>query len=258
MTETIYRGPREWDAEVYDRISDPQMSWGLEVLERLELAGDETVLDAGCGTGRVTGALLERLPRGRVIAVDGSPAMIAKAREVLPPKVETIVADLGDFELSEPVDAVLSTAVFHWLPDHDALLGCLRAAMRPGARLVAQCGGYGNVAALAAAARAVGGRPPFDEHLKDWPGPWNFAKPEETSDRLERAGFVEVRCWLEPKLVQPQDPAGVLRTCTLGPHLERLPERLHDDFVAAVMAKLPEPLRLEYVRLNIDATADEG
>ena len=76
-------GPREWDAETYDAVSDPQFEWGMEVLERLELRGDETALDAGCGSGRVTAELLERLPEGRVIAVDGSEAMIEKARERL-------------------------------------------------------------------------------------------------------------------------------------------------------------------------------
>ncbi len=63
---------REWDAETYDAVSDPQFNWGMEVLDRLELRGDEAVLDAGCGSGRVTAELARRLPRGRLIAVDGS------------------------------------------------------------------------------------------------------------------------------------------------------------------------------------------
>ena len=74
-------GPREWDAETYDAIADPQFEWGVEVLEGVVLAGDETVLDAGAGSGRVTERLLERLPQGRVIALDGSKDMIEKARE---------------------------------------------------------------------------------------------------------------------------------------------------------------------------------
>jgi trans-aconitate 2-methyltransferase len=57
-------GPREWDAEAYDAISDPQLEWGMEVLERLELRGDESVIDAGCGSGRITAELLNRIPEG--------------------------------------------------------------------------------------------------------------------------------------------------------------------------------------------------
>jgi trans-aconitate 2-methyltransferase len=76
-------GPREWDAETYDAISDPQFSWGMEVLERLELRGDEATIDAGCGSGRVAEQLVDRLPSGSLLAVDASEAMIAKARERL-------------------------------------------------------------------------------------------------------------------------------------------------------------------------------
>lgn len=255
MSETSHTGPREWDAEVYDRVSAPQLSWGLEVLERLDLEGDEVVLDAGCGTGRVTRVLAERVPRGRVIAVDGSEAMIAKARSALPENVETRVADLAELELAEPVDAVLSTAVFHWLPDHEVLFRRLRAAMRPGARLVAQCGGHGNVAALGAAAHSVGARPRFDRFLASWTGPWNFATAEETAARLAASGFRGIRCWLEPRQVTPEDPHAFLRTVTLGPHLARLPETLRGDYVDAIAAELPVPVTLDYVRLNIDAIA---
>ncbi|MFL5957235.1 MAG: class I SAM-dependent methyltransferase, partial [Solirubrobacterales bacterium] len=84
--------PREWDATTYDRVSTPQLEWGLRVLDRLPLRGDERVLDAGCGSGRVTARLAERLPRGHVVAVDASAAMVARAREALPPDAEVLQA----------------------------------------------------------------------------------------------------------------------------------------------------------------------
>jgi trans-aconitate 2-methyltransferase len=123
-------GAREWDAETYDTVSDPQFEWGMEVLERLELCGDETVVDAGCGSGRVTAELVERLrPGGRVIAVDGSVAMVEKAKERLGETAGYLVSDLLELELEEPVDLVFSTATLHWIPDHDALFARLRAAL---------------------------------------------------------------------------------------------------------------------------------
>ena len=79
---------REWDGCSYDRISGPQQQMGVEVLARLELGGDETVLDVGCGSGRITEALAARLPRGTVIAVDESPSMAAAARERLGERAE--------------------------------------------------------------------------------------------------------------------------------------------------------------------------
>src|SRR6185437_12289625 len=109
---------REWDGSSYDRISGVMQSMGLDVLERLELAGEETVIDAGCGSGRVTEALIERLPEGHVIGVDGSASMIEAARERLGDGAELIVSDLLELEVQAPVDAILSTAIFHWIRDH--------------------------------------------------------------------------------------------------------------------------------------------
>jgi trans-aconitate 2-methyltransferase len=148
--------PRDWDGASYDRIAAPMTRWGTDVLERLPLRGDETVLDAGCGSGRVTERLAERLPRGRGIALDGSPSMVDAARTRLAhfgDRIAYAVADLGRPLPIEPasVDAVLSTATFHWVPDHAALFRNLAAVVRPGGRLVAQCGGAGNIATIRAA-----------------------------------------------------------------------------------------------------------
>lgn len=245
-------GPREWDGEAYDRIADPMTRWGSSVLDRLTLTGDETVLDAGCGSGRVTEQLLERLPRGHVIALDGSPSMVEAARRRLVrfgDRVIFVVADLGSSlpVAAASVDAVLSTATFHWVRDHDALFASLAAVMRPGARLVAQCGGAGNIATIRAAISAAG---------EPWVGPWTFATPGETRSRLGAAGFVEVEAWLheEPTRLGPGEPLReYLRTVVLGAHLERLPVERHEAFVEAVVTGLSEPL-IDYVRLNILAT----
>lgn len=221
-----HTGPVDWDAETYDRVSDPQLSWGLEVLERLELNGDEAVLDAGCGSGRLTRVLAERLPEGRLLAADASPSMVEKARETLGPRVEVFAADLTELTLERPVDVVFSNAVFHWISDHDLLFTRLHAALRPGGRLVAQCGGSGNVASLAAAIEQVSSRHPFNEHFAGWARPWNFRGTEETTTALRRAGFEEIRCWLSSKPVRPAEPATYVRASALGPHLERLPPDL--------------------------------
>jgi trans-aconitate 2-methyltransferase len=255
VTGPINSGPREWDAETYDAVSDPQFEWGTEVLRRLELQGDETVLDAGCGSGRVTAELLERLPRGRLIAVDGSVAMIAKARERLGDRASYLVADLSELELEEPVDLIFSTATFHWIADHERLFARLHAALRPGGRLVAQCGGQGNVAAYAAVIREVAAEPEYAPHLRDLEGLWNFVGPEETEARLRRAGFDPARCWLQPKPVTPAEPYEFAVTVTLGPHLARLPEDLRRPFAETIIARCPEPFTLHYVRLNIEAVA---
>ena len=192
-------GPAEWDAEAYHRLAKPQEEWAEQVLERLPLGGDETVLDAGCGSGGVTRMLLERVPRGRVIGVDGSRAMIEEARthlEQWADRVDLRVGDLLELDLEQPVDASFSNATFHWIPDHAQLF-----------------------------------------------------------QRLRAAGFEQVRCWLEEKLVEPEDPRAFGATAGLAPHLERLPEADREAFVDAVMERLEQPIAFRYVRLNIDARA---
>ena len=242
---------RDWDAATYERVSNPQVEWARPVLDRLALEGDETVLDAGCGSGRVTRLLLERLPRGHVVAVDSAPSMVELAREALGERATVIASDLVDLELEEPVDAAFSNAVFHWIPDHDRLFARLHAAMRPGAPLSAQCGGRGNVERFHDVVREVAAEPPYDEHIGGWGGPWNYAGPEETAERLERAGFEEIETRLEPWPITPPEPREYMRTVCLGHHLERLPADLRASFVDRVAERAnPE---LDYVRLNIVA-----
>lgn len=247
-------GPREWDAQTYDRVSDPQYKWGLEVLGRLELAGNELVMDAGCGSGRVTAKLLERLPNGRVLCVDASEQMIEKAREALGDRADYLVADLSELEVPERVDVIFSTATFHWVLDHDRLFSRLHAALKPGGRLVAQCGGEGNVAKHAQAIVEVATRPEFIDHFQGLEMMWNFAPADATEERLREAGFADVRCWLEDKPVQPENPYDFTTTVTMGPHLSRLPEELRRQFAEAVLEVEDDPLVLNYVRLNMDAT----
>ncbi len=242
---------RDWDAATYDRVSSPLVELATPVLDRLALKGDETVLDAGCGSGRVTVLLAERLPRGRVIAVDQAPSMVEHAREILNGRARVLRSDLTELELDEQVDAVFSSAVFHWIADHPRLFARLFAALRPGGRLVAQCGGEGNVERFHEAARAVGATAPYAEYLAGWAGPWNFAGPVETAARLEGAGFTGVETWLQPHPVSPEDPEDYLRTVCLGYHLEQLPEDLRDGYVRAVLERSGG--ELDYVRLNIVA-----
>jgi trans-aconitate 2-methyltransferase len=198
----------------------------------------------------VTELLAERLPAGRVVALDASAAMIETARERLArfgSRVEFVVADRGlPLPIAEPVDAILSTATFHWVPDHEALFANLAAVVRPGGWLVAQCGGVGNIASVRRVLAAIG---------DGWQGAAHYETPMATVERLEASGFVNVECWLtdEPTRFEPGEPFETfLRTVILGGHVERLPPGERDAFVHAVAERLPEPL-IDYVRLNIVA-----
>lgn len=250
------RTPLEWDAATYDRVAAPQRAWAREVLDRLSPRGDERVLDAGCGSGGVTRMLAERVPDGSVIAVDGSAAMVARARENLADLgIEVQQQDLVELTLDAPVDLVFSNAVFHHIHDHEALFGAIRRALDDRGRLVAQCGGDGNIAHFRRRADAVAARDPYAELIGEMPAPWNYATPRQTEQRLRAAGFSQAHCTLEPKPTVLDEPEAFLATVVCNYHLERLPQQLHEAFVADVIAECGRPVELDYVRLNIEASA---
>ncbi|MFG1806714.1 class I SAM-dependent methyltransferase [Streptomyces sp. NPDC049040] len=243
--------PREWDAKAYDALPLPHLDWGRRTLARLPLTGDERVLDAGCGTGRDTEGLLDLLPDGRVVAVDGSVRMLDKLRDRLAgrlDRVEVVHADLTrPLPFDGEVDAVFSVAAFHWIEDHAALFSALAARLRPGGRLVAECGGRGNIAAVnAAVADVLGGAPDM----------WDFAGADDTRQRLAAAGFTDIEVALRPAPAR-FEPGGqfeaYLATVILGAHLDAMPDADRDPFVRAVAGRLAEPVA-DYVRLEISAT----
>lgn len=252
------RQPREWDAGQYHGLAQPHEEWAKQILDRLPLRGDETVLDLGCGTGRLTAQLLDRLgPDATVAGIDGSQQMVDEATRLLgaDPRASFERQDLLALAFSPPADAAVSSATFHWIKDHDLLFRRVRSALKPGAWFVAQCGGEGNVANVVRAVLEVSARPAYAEYFAGWPGPWNYAAPDPTAERLRGAGFEVERVWLEPSPQYPQPLRDFLRTVSLGSHLERLPDDLHDPFVDEVATAMdPDPVH-DYVRLNIIARA---
>jgi trans-aconitate 2-methyltransferase len=247
-------GSRDWDAATYDRVSDVQFTWALEQLQRLELRGDEVVLDAGCGSGRVTALLADRVPRGRVYGVDVAPSMVEHARTALGDRATILCQDLVELELPEQVDVAFSNATFHWVDDHAALFAALHRAIRPGGRLVAQCGGRGNIDVFRTTADAVAAQAAYAPYFASWERPWNYATAEETAAKLEAAGFEDVNCWLEPKDVTPPEPRAFVQTVCLVRHLDPLPAELREQFIDEVLARVGDPLVLGYIRLNMSAT----
>lgn len=244
----------EWDGATYDKIADPMTRWGTGVLDRLPLSGTETVLDAGCGSGRVTEQLLERLVGGHVIGLDASSSMLEEASRRLArfgDRVSLVHADLLDLHPDTlagrcPVDAVLSTATFHWVPDHERLFHNLASVMGPGALLRAQCGAAGNIDRLLQAVRTVGG---------ERAGTWVYATPEDTGRRLADAGFTDIEVWThpEPTPIEPGEPLETyLGTVCLRAHVADMGEEERRLFLHEVAQAMPEPV-IDYVRLNISA-----
>jgi trans-aconitate methyltransferase len=256
--------PREWNAPTYHRVSAPQFTWGQAVLERLALAGDETVLDIGCGTGRLTALLADRLPRGRAVGIDLSTSMLATARRELPAasrdRVAFVHADAAALPIAGTADAIFSTATFHWVLDHPRLFRSLWRALKPGGRLVAQCGGGPNLERHHRRAEALMEAPAYAAFFQSWVEPWEFADAPTTRARLTEAGFTDIATRVTAAPVVQADRAAFIEFVThvvFRQHLARLPdEHVKAAFVDALASQAaadPVPFELDYWRLDLDA-----
>jgi len=180
---------QRWDPAAYVRHGAFVPELAASLVDELDPRPGERILDLGCGTAALT---LELQRRGaRVVGVDASAEMVAAASAA---GIDAHVADGERLSYERAFDAVFSNAAIHWMPDHDAVFRGVARALRPGGRFVAECGGHGNIAAIATALRAVlgarGVRPSE---------PWVFPTPEGTERRLQTAGFLVDRIRLVPR-----------------------------------------------------------
>jgi len=254
----------EWNAASYHKVSGPQTSWGQKVINRLRVDGNERTIDAGCGSGRLTGDLMERIPNGRMIAIDRSWNMLMTARANLRPvfgsRIMFAQVSLPDCPFAGWADLVFSTATFHWVKDHPALFAAIFKTLRSGGRLHAQCGGGPNLHRAHELAEQVMYSDPFARYFAEWPGPWEFASAEVTAGRLKQAGFADIDTNLEEApttLATEADYREFVTTVIYHPHLERLPEaalkQSFIDRVTELSSREPAPFTLDYWRLNMQA-----
>ena len=254
--------PKEWNATLYHQISAPQVSWGEKVLARVKLRGDERVLDAGCGTGRLTRDLLEALPRGHVVALDVSQNMLDTARAYLEPdfgsRVEFVRCDLLELPFECEFDLIFSTASFHWVLDHDRLFRNLYRALHPDGSLIAQCGGGNNLARLLARVARLMESPAYAKHFVGYRFPWEFSDAETAANRMRQAGFAKVETSLEEAPTQlPSGPEyrQFVENVILRNHLLQIPDpaarqQFLSELTKQAAADEP-PFLLDYWRLNL-------
>jgi trans-aconitate 2-methyltransferase len=259
---------KEWNATLYHQISAPQVSWGKKVLARVSLRGDERLLDAGCGTGRLTRELLEALPQGQVVALDVSQNMIDAARVYLEPdfgsRVKFVCCDLLDTPFEGEFDGIFSTASFHWVLDHDRLFRNLYRALRPGGWLCAQCGGGKNLARLLARVDALISAPTYTKYFAGYQFPWEYSDAETAAARLRGAGFEQIETSLEeapttfPSASEFQQ---FVESVILRNHLPRIPdEAVRQQFLVELTrqsATDDPPFLLDYWRLNLQGKRAE-
>jgi trans-aconitate 2-methyltransferase len=269
----------DWDAERYHRLSNPQVGWGRRVLERLAPVPGECILDLGCGTGRLTAELVAALGHGTIVAVDRSASMLREASAQAMPgphrlgddtlasgdhHVHFVRADGACLPFVDLFDAVLSTATFHWIHDHEALFASIYRALAPGGRLVAQCGGGPNLQRLLDRAEMLMDLPRFADYFADWREPWVFADVPTTIHRLREASFTAIDVYLEEAPTTLPDRAtyrDFLATVCVREHVARLPDGERGEFLDLLAddAQTDTPaFTLDYWRLNILAQKPAG
>ena len=254
--------PREWDACSYHAVSEPQFEWGKRVLASLELAGDETVVDAGCGTGRLTALLADRLPNGSIVALDRSDNMARVASKTLVShaRATVAVADISAMPFPAMFDVVFSTATFHWILDHDTLFAELQRVLRPGGLLHAQCVGGANLRRIQGRAYELAQTPEFAPMFTSWKWATHYADVQPTTRRLRSAGFADIEVTLEAApfaFPNASAFATFVSTVVLRAFLARIS---NDDLRRKFVHRITEiaagdtpPFELDYWRLNIRA-----
>jgi trans-aconitate 2-methyltransferase len=251
-----------WDAETYDRIGTPMRRWAQALIEDIGLRGDETVLDAGCGSGSVTLDLWEKVQSGKIYALDSSVDMIDKLRDTLEKRGITNIipmqADLTRFTLNEQVDVVFSNAVFHWIPDDNALFGALARATKSGGRLRAQCGGADNNKNLMTTTRDVERREPYSQYLASRVDTRKYRSESQAIEALQRNGWKNAKARVFPSPVEfPDIESAVLylKTIILQQQYAALPGDMREQFlrevVDEVITRHGAPFVADYVRLDI-------
>lgn len=252
----------DWDAAKYHRISDPQLAWGRAVAERLSAAPGERILDVGCGTGRLTEEIAQQ-PGIKVVGLDRSASMLREARSGRRTPVAGlptyVPGDGADLPFVGAFDAIFSAATFHWIPDHDRLFISLHTALKPGGRVVAQCGGGGNLDRLYGRARALMRSTEYGRYFSEWRDFNHFENVADTEDRLARAGFTDIDVSLVASPVtfdRPEQFTEFVSAVCLRHHLDRLPAADRNRFMARMTGMAVEddpPLTLDYWRLNIQS-----
>ncbi len=257
----------EWNPADYTAHSHAQYQWASEVIGKLNLKGTESVLDIGCGDGKVTALIGSLLPNGHVTGIDSSEEMISQARKSFPASHHTQILftlmNAMDIQYEEQFDLVFSNAALHWVGDHSRVLYGVAQSLKGGGRLFFQMGGMGNAREIMDIAERMIHVNPWKDFFLGFIPPYTFLSSEEYGVLLEDAGFTKIRAELIPKDMAQEGKEGLsgwIRTTWL-PYMERIPEEMRERFISdladAYMKEYPPDsagqVHVKMVRLEVEA-----
>jgi trans-aconitate 2-methyltransferase len=256
-----------WNAADYAANSVVQQTWARELIAKLKLRGDEHILDVGCGDGKVTAEIARAVPRGSITGADASPQMIGFAQKTFPtekfPNLRFRVMDARRIKFERRFDLVFSNAALHWVDDHQAILRGVASVLKAGGQLIVSCGGKGNAQDVFVALRPEMRLKRWREFFRKMPTPYFFYSPDDYKKWLPKFGFKIQQIKLAPKdaIYEGANAFTAWLRTTWIPYVQRVPENLREEFIAAVtqryVAKHPldvdGKVHVKMVRLEIDA-----
>jgi trans-aconitate methyltransferase len=260
-----------WDAEDYANYSKSQQIWGRELIDKLQLNGNEHILDIGCGDGKITAEIAGELPNGYIIGIDNSEEMIRLAFETYLnksyPNLEFKLLDAHDLDFYEKFDVVFSNAVLHWIEDHESILTRLYQSLKPHGRVLLQMGGKGNASDILDVLSEIIQKDPWKIYFENFANPYYFYSPEDYEGWIRHTGFTKSRIELLPKLMEHenrQEFEGWIRTTWL-PYLKQIPKNqrnrfisdLTDDYLKTYPAQENGVIEVKMIRLEVDLLKSE-
>ena len=269
MKENSPSPPFVWDAETYDEVSNTHEKWARNIILSRTWSGKEIIMDAGCGSGRITKILSTLVPCGKIYAIDIDENMIKKAKDNLKDfeNVKVIQSNLLDINFNKiysKFNIIFSNAVLHWVLDHYKVFKNFYDILFSDGQLLIQCGGYGNLQNAISTFNIVKDSADFKSYFSNWKEVWNFAKPDDTERILKEIGYRNIKVYLEDYPVTFRDRNSYsiyLKTVVLGPYLKYIPsEEIKEKFLQKIVSIEEKEnhqgriLTLDYKRLNIFAS----
>ncbi|MEW6104712.1 MAG: methyltransferase domain-containing protein [bacterium] len=254
----------KWDAEDYHKSSFEQQKWAKELILKLALKGNERVLDIGCGDGKISAEIAEKLPRGSILGIDSSFEMISFAKDNFSSKnLAFQLQDARGMNFISEFDVVFSTSTLHWVIDHLPVLKGIKRSLKPGGRILLQMAGKGNAAKIIEVSETIVNSKRWNEYFTDFAFPWGFYGTDEYNVWLKDVGLKVKRVELIPKDMIHKGKEGLsgwIRTTWL-PYTQRLPEELRDEFIGEIVDKYIKDyppdnkgfIHIQMMRLEVEA-----
>ena len=260
-----------WNPELYASSSSAQNNWGLELLTKLSLKGNERVLDVGCGDGRLSAEIAKNLPEGSILGIDISETMVNFAKAHYPPEqfpnLAFMQVDAGELPFDSEYDIIFSNAALHWIKDPEPVLKGFWRSLRPGGALLMQFGGRGNAAEILKIIDSMLEDEKWSCYFRDFVFPYGFYGPEEYREWLKNAGFTVKRLEMNSKDMALAGKESLFASIasTWHPFTQQVPESLKNKFIDElvnlfVSFRPPDNkghIHVQMIRLEIEAYAEK-